>query len=269
MKRFILTLTIALSVMTASAESQDTTTSSQACIDINAVFIGNSITQGAIMKEPEKNSPPAQCTLLLGQAQGIGTVAMFNAGVSGRTTVDFLPGDNPMFSRIAKGAEVLRHGRPEAVMVFSIMLGTNDSASKGPTGSPVSDSDYKKNISLIIDSLQTRFPDAIFVLNRPVWYSANTHNGAVYLAEGQRRLDGYYTCLKELVGNYSLTNPGHVFMGDTDAYEHFRSAHEEEMFAENGYSGTFYLHPNIEGAKALARFWADAILRALRPSAEK
>lgn len=269
MKKFILTLTVALTVMTASAEKPDPTTSSQSCTDINAVFIGNSITQGAIMKEPEKNSPPAQCAQLLGQAQGIGTVAMFNAGVSGRTTVDFLPGDNPMFNRIAEGAASLKNAHPEAVTVFSMMLGTNDSASKGPTGSPVSDADYKKNISLIIDSLQARFPDAIFILHRPVWYSANTHNGAVYLAEGQRRLDGYYTCLKELVGNYSQTNPGHVFMGDTDAYEHFRSAHEEEMFAEKGYSGTFYLHPNIEGAKALARFWADAILRALRPSAEK
>lgn len=231
--------------------------------DINMIYIGNSITQGAIMKEPEKNSPPARCTEFLAQAEGIGDVAMFNGGVSGRTTVDFLPGDNPLFARVVDGAEGLRHNNPQAATVFSIMLGTNDSASKGPNGSPVSDADYTRNVALIIDSLQARFPDAIFVLHRPVWYSDNTHNGAVYLAEGQRRLDGYYACLRELVGEYSQSNPGHVFMGDTAAYDHFRRTHKEEMFAENGFSGTFYLHPNPAGAKALARYWADAILRAV------
>ena len=119
--------------------------------DINVIFIGNSITQGVLMEQPEKNAPPVRCAQYLANAPGIGNVEIFNAGLSGRTTVDFLPGDNPLFTRIADGAENLRVRHPQALTLFSIMLGTNDSAGSGPNGSPVSDGDYKKNISLIVD----------------------------------------------------------------------------------------------------------------------
>ena len=111
--------------------------------DINVIFIGNSITQGVLMEQPEKNAPPVRCAQYLANAPGIGNVEIFNAGLSGRTTVDFLPGDNPLFTRIADGAENLRVRHPQALTLFSIMLGTNDSAGSGPNGSPVSDGDYK------------------------------------------------------------------------------------------------------------------------------
>lgn len=237
--------------------------------DINVIFIGNSITQGVLMEQPEKNAPPVRCAQYLADAPGIGNVEIFNAGLSGRTTVDFLPGDNPLFTRIADGAENLRARHPQALTLFSIMLGTNDSAGSGPNGSPVSEGDYKKNISLIVDSLRARFPGAVFVLHRPIWYSSNTHNGAVYLEEGQRRLTGYYNCLLDVVDSYRSTYPDHVFMGDTGAYDYFRHNHKKEMVAENGKSGIFYLHPNKTGAMTLGRYWADAILRVIAPATSK
>jgi hypothetical protein len=36
------------------------------------------------------------------------------------------------------------------------------------------------------------------------------------------------------------------------------------MFAEDGKAGIFYLHPNEAGAKKLARFWAEAIVRTVK-----
>ena len=33
------------------------------------------------------------------------------------------------------------------------------------------------------------------------------------------------------------------------------------MFAEDGKAGTFYLHPNEAGARKLARYWAQAIVK--------
>lgn len=34
--------------------------------------------------------------------------------------------------------------------------------------------------------------------------------------------------------------------------------------AEDGKHGTFYLHPNAKGSKALAGFWAKGILNAIK-----
>lgn len=51
--------------------------------DINVIFIGNSITQGVLMEQPEKNAPPVRCAQYLANAPGIGNVEIFNAGLSG------------------------------------------------------------------------------------------------------------------------------------------------------------------------------------------
>ena len=60
---------------------------------VNIVFIGNSITQGVQLSDPQRQSPPAQTASWL-EKQNIGTIAIQNCGVSGKTTVDFLPASN-------------------------------------------------------------------------------------------------------------------------------------------------------------------------------
>lgn len=70
-------------------------------------------------------------------------VAFVNCGVSGCTTVDYLPAMNTLFPKMLTALASM--DAKEADMVFSIMLGTNDSAIKGPTGSPVLPQQYRTN----------------------------------------------------------------------------------------------------------------------------
>ena len=57
---------------------------------VNIVYIGNSITQGALLKTPVTEAPPVQASQYIEQATKQ-SVAFRNCGVSGTTTLDFLP----------------------------------------------------------------------------------------------------------------------------------------------------------------------------------
>ena len=99
---------------------------------VNIVFVGNSITYGATLPDREIQNPCVQAAEELRQLTGR-EVTMRNCGHSGMTTHNFLPGGNLFAECLAAGEELsLRPG----TLVFSIMLGTNDSAQRGPTGSP-------------------------------------------------------------------------------------------------------------------------------------
>ncbi len=223
----------------------------------NIVFIGNSITQGVILKNPQSEAPPAVAVKCL---EEMGYVVKYaNCGKSGNTTVDFLPATDTYFRHIINAADTLyEKGVP---LVFSIMLGTNDSATKGPNGSPVSPKQYQENLALIIDSLHARYPLSLFVLHRPVWYSPNTHNGASYLEEGLARLESYTPHLDALAKN----RPSYVYKGDRDAFGFFKKHATTYFFAENGRSGVFYLHPNVAGAEKLGAFWAKSLKKRITP----
>ena len=181
-----------------------------------------------------------------------------NCGRSGATTVDFLPATERDFVRVERAIKEIQQVS-YAPIVFSIMLGTNDSANFGPNGSPVSNEDYKKNLMTMIGRLRELCPEAVFVLQRPIWYSPNTHNGAQYLVAGQKRMVDYTNILIEI----ALENDD-VYMGDSDAFDYFQQKHRKYMFAEDGKAGIFYLHPNEAGARKLARFWARGIVNALK-----
>ncbi len=195
------------------------------------------------------------------------TVRFSNQGVSGSTTVDFLPMSNKLFPRTVKAADLL--SAEEGQLLFSIMLGTNDSAEKGPNGSPVSDTQYYENMKLIIDSLQSRYPTSLIVLHRPIWYSPNTYNGSIYLKAGLKRLNSYTPQIDRLIAFYAQTNPDHVFLGDTAGYDYFRTNNEKYLIPEDGNAGIFYLHPNKQGAKKLAAFWGQGVVKAVKESTEK
>ena len=217
---------------------------------INLVFIGNSITAGAGLTAATE-APPVKCGEYVETATGK-TVGVYNGGNSGKTTVDFLP-DRSLLPGVLSNAGTL--GTNGGKMYFSIMLGTNDSAESGTTGAPVSTSTYQTNMELIIDSIIAAFPESKIIVNYPIWYSDNTHNGATYEAAGQARLHSYYPIIDAIAGEYSQ-----VHAGDRNTWELFKE--RTNLFQAETYSsyGPFYLHPNATGADFLGQIWAKSLL---------
>lgn len=230
--------------------------------NINVVFIGNSITQGVLMDKPSHDAPPVKAALYLTKQPSVASVKYSNQGVSGCITLDYLPQTETLFPK-AKAAADAFAGETWATLVFSIMLGTNDSAISGTNGAPVSADQYKENMTTIINQLLALYPNCRIVLNRPVWYSPNTYNGAMYLKAGLERLRSYYPVLQSLVADYSERFPGQVFMGDTEAFDYFRTNYQTDLVPEDGNAGTFYLHPNVKGAAILGEYWGKAIMKCL------
>jgi lysophospholipase L1-like esterase len=231
----------------------------QAKLNLNIVFIGNSITYGANLSDPQSQAPPVTACQFLQQQPGIGKVAFANQGHSGFTTIDFLPKTGKPFADVEEAA--VDFSDPKALLIFSIKLGTNDSAMQGPNGAPVSPQEYETNLKVIIDSLLKEFPASLIVLQRPIWYSPNTYNGAKYLQEGLARLQSYFPKLNELVKQYAISRPNRVFAGDEDAFVYFKKHFLTDLTPEQGHQGTFYLHPNQQGAAALGNFWGKAIYK--------
>ncbi|SDC16121.1 GDSL-type esterase/lipase family protein [Pedobacter soli] len=228
--------------------------------NLNIVFIGNSITQGVQLANSVE-APPANAVADLLKQKGIGEVHFSNQGHSGYTTLDFLPGTRT-FTQIEEAANAFTDKK--ALLIFSVKLGTNDSAIQGPHGSPVSADRYIENVKIIVDKLLAGFPNAIVILQHPIWYSPNTYNGSKYLQEGLTRLQSYIPKIDSLVKSYEQSQPKHVFVGDKKAFAYFKKHHLTELIPEKGQAGTFYLHPNKTGAASLGRFWADAIGKIVR-----
>jgi lysophospholipase L1-like esterase len=227
--------------------------------NLNIVFIGNSITYGANLDSPKTEAPPVIAVAYLQRRENIGAVAFSNQGHSGFTTVDFLPAIGTAFRGVELAANSFTD--KQALLLFSIKLGTNDSAIQGPNGSPVAAENYQRNLKIIADSLLKEFPGCIIIFQHPIWYSPNTYNGAKYLQEGLDRLQSYIPKIDELVAEYAATYPKQVFTGDKKAFAYFKKHYLTDLTPENGHQGTFYLHPNKQGAMALGNFWGDAIYK--------
>jgi len=229
--------------------------------DIHIIYIGDSITEGVQLSDPASQAPPATASAYIKSQDGIGRLDFSNQGHSGFTTVDFLPGTRT-FKELEQAASGLA-GKP-GLLVFSIMLGTNDSAIHGPNGSPVSPDAYRANLNAIVGTLLKDYPGCMIIIHHPTWYSPNTYNGAQYLQEGLDRLQSYFPEIRKLVNSYAASHPGQVYAGDTNAFAYFKKEHLSSLIPENGHQGTFYLHPNEAGAKTLGIFWAKAIYRRIK-----
>lgn len=253
MKRLLTILLIAIFAVGIEAQAKDKI---KTC---NVIYIGNSITAGAGHKESQKSAPPTISAQILKKKLGK-DVNFRNCGRSGATTLDFVPSHNRDFKRVEKAVKEIQELSQEP-LIFSIMLGTNDSASTACYGAPASNAQYKKNLMELISRLREMAPGAIFVLQRPIWYSPNTYNGAMYLTAGLKRVTDYANVLLELAQQES-----DVFIGDYEAFDFFKENYRKYMFAENGNAGVFYLHPNEDGAVELAKFWSKGIINALRQS---
>ena len=227
--------------------------------NLNVVFIGDSITYGVLLKK----SPPLYAEDYLRHQLKAEQVAVSNQGVSGYTTVNFLPATATVFPKAEEAAARLQQQQPGA-LIFSIMLGTNDSAEDGPLGSPVSPRAYRDNMQTIIDRLLKDFPEAKVVVNYPIWYSPNTYNGARYLDEGLARLRRYFPEIDTLVKTYETSAPGHIYAGSKKAFDDFKRHSLADYTPQQGHRGTFYLHPNAAGAEKLGTYWAKAIYHAYR-----
>ena len=223
--------------------------------NINLLFIGNSITAGATLSNASTQAPPIVCRSLIQNATGI-TTNVYNGGHSGITTWGYLPGRDD-FTRIVSSAKAFKK-QNGGLTYISIMLGTNDSACTGTEGAPVSPDAYGNNIKTIIDALIEAVPDCKILLNYPIWYSPNTHNGATYLQEGLDRLHSYYPILDAIVEEYSQ-----VYAGNRGVWEFFED--NKVLFTkEAGNSGNFFLHPNVIGAQRLAEIWAKSLLEIMK-----
>jgi lysophospholipase L1-like esterase len=244
----------------------------EATTGYNIVFVGDSITAGATIPDSTTQATPVRCVERLRKHFHL-TVQMSNQGHSGHTTVDWLPSNNPSsdFQLAIAAAGALQSNQP-GQLIFSIMLGVNDSAERGPNGAPVSPADYSGNLHSIVDQLLVCCPDALVFVHYPTWYSTNTQNSSLYGSAGLARLKSYFPELNRLIADCAVAHPGRVFAGDKRAFDHFSKSYASELTAESGGQGTFYLHPNSAGAVVLGQFWADAIVAALpfrnnRPSA--
>ncbi|MEO6849422.1 MAG: GDSL-type esterase/lipase family protein, partial [Mucilaginibacter sp.] len=174
---------------------------------IKVIYIGDSITYGGWLNDIGTEAPPVLASSYLKHQRGIDSVEFSNQGHSGYTTVNFLPGGNAF---IAAEKAVGSFSDKDGSLVFSIMLGTNDSAVKGPRGAPVAPEDFKINMKSIVDQLLSDFPKSKIVINLPLWYSPNTYNGAQYLQEGLDRLQSYSEPIKMLIKEY---HNDRVFLG--------------------------------------------------------
>lgn len=230
---------------------------------LNIVFIGDSITFGSGLGTPISYAPPVHaCSYLLQQSK-YRDVEFSNQGLSGKTTLDYLPVTGKYFANVTKAADLFYKDK-EGTLVFSIMLGTNDSAIKGPHGAPVAPSTYQANLKTIADSLLTAYPECKIIINYPVWYSPTTYNTSKYLQEGLDRLQSYFPQIDALVAGYAITNKGCVFVGDKSAFKYFKKNFQTELIPEQGQQGIFYLHPNRKGAVSLGLFWGKAISKVIK-----
>jgi lysophospholipase L1-like esterase len=232
--------------------------------NINLVFIGDSITHGARLKDYTTQAPPVFAIGYLQKQNSLGNIQFSNQGVSGYTTIDFLPETRKAWPKVIAAANTLYNDK-SATLVFCIMLGTNDSAISGPNGAPVTPQKYRANLKTIADSLFAHYSGCKIVINHPIWYSTNTANGhSTYLQEGLTRLQSYFNEIDNLVKEYKQTRPNQVFRGDKKGFGYFKKHYETDLGDEKGPQGTFYLHPNQKGAKALGELWGKAINKALK-----
>ena len=233
----------------------------------NIVFIGNSITYGALHQQRELTAPPTQCARWLSGQADIDTVYFRNCGRSGKTTYHFLPreqdvvpaGDKTYFADVVAKTRELVSDHPTLPLIFSIMLGTNDTVER-PRNKHTTPDDYANNLCAIIDSLLALWPNAHVVLNKPIWYTPDyvTKNKSVGTKQSLELLDAYFKTFPLVM---SRCKPGHVHIGDNDAYRYFEKHWQTDIIEEkDSRDQSYWLHPNERGAAKLAEFWGKAIL---------
>ena len=128
----------------------------------NIVFIGDSITHGAGTAQPATQAAPVVCGKLLEKQIPGSSVFVCNQGHVGYTSGGIAKGMAGIEKAVAPFAAA-----HSGQLVFSIMLGTNDSANSGPGGAPASAPDYRKNMKAIVDKILAAHPGAKILSSTP------------------------------------------------------------------------------------------------------
>ncbi len=147
-------------------------------------------------------------------------------------------------------AKKLMADHPDGAVIFSIMLGTNDSANKGPRGAPISPERYEKDMRQIVDALTKSYPNCMIFIHHPTWYSKNTHNTADYEGDSAHdRLLSYMPIIDKLVAEDAKNTPRHVYAGDTDAYDPLRKGMGNRTLSATREEWNFLPAPQCEGSR--------------------
>ncbi len=234
----------------------------EASQSLNIVFVGDSITFGYLLKNPENEAPPAHAVKILQAMPGISSVCFANCGKNGFRTDQFLP-DTPGSAwphvRLAADSFTNRQGR----LLFSIMLGANDAGVATPAL-------YGSNLTALASALLANYPDSCMVIHHPLWSSKVPSSHPEVLCQ-------YIPVINALVETFGQSHPGRIHLGDVKGWDFFEANHEKICFKETRDGLPYYIHPNAEGAAHLGQYWAQAIyhtvmgnvfsFRALRPAA--
>lgn len=227
---------------------------------LNIVFVGDSITSGYLMKTPVRDAPPVYAAAWLKGRPGITNVLFRNCGKPGYRTDQFLPDRlNSEWGEVKQAGESFRN--VPGKLVFSIMLGTNDSAGHNDTGIHPPER-FKSDMKILVEALCASFPESVVVIHHPTGY---TKAPGTY----PENLALYKPIIDSLVEKAAGTHPGRVFLGDVKAWSFFDRHRETHWFCEARGSVPYYVHPNERGAAAIGQLWGEAIARAVFSSRQR
>jgi acyl-CoA thioesterase I len=199
---------------------------------VRIAFMGNSITIGAGLTNPNVENYPAQVATMLSKIYG-DTCVVGNFAVSGRTLLKH--GDFPLWNEIQ-----YPNSWNFAPDIVFILLGTNDT--KPQNWGPYSN-EYFSDYQSMIDSFRVRNPRVKFISGYPppcfehknlslVWEINDSIilNGVIPIVDSIAKING-----NEIVDFYHpLLNSGSLFPDE--------------------------VHPNVEGSKIMAQLVVDKIV---------
>lgn len=244
------------------------------------VFFGDSITAGYGTSGAGTMLLPSPTAFALAKVAALNPARRFvgiNQGVPGTTLSDWNPAGGPggafavLLANGISAAATLFAQNPGAQQVFSIMLGTNDSASGGNNNSPagtISVANYQAKLTGIIAALLAAWPLAKVIAHYPPWYSPNTALGsAVFAQAGLDALIGYMAPLRAAVAGFPASQ---VRLGDTTNFAVTAAGYASLLQGETGVHGTLFLHPKGTvgtdgriGTQVVGEAWGAAISQAL------
>ena len=222
------------------------------------VFVGDNITNSTAPSDIITDAATTECAKNLSQGFGL-TVHISNQADNKFTTTDWRPSSNTNSDfqhaiEAAQSLETQQHGQ----LIFSIMLGANDSAGYGPN-KPVAPSIYEDNLQSMIDQFLVNYPDAFVFLHYPIYRPANGQINEELAPLALKRLHSYLPMIDALVSTNATRHPNRVFAGDKTAIDYFSTNYSSALTPEKNLQDAFSANPNDTDALALGRYWADAI----------
>ncbi len=200
---------------------------------IKVACVGDSITYGHGVEDWETNSYPAQLQALLGEEYHVANYGSSGACVN-------LDGDQPYYKRDVYAASVAYDAD---IIVF--MLGTNDAKPENWDGLDAFMEDYMELLGTYLKS--GKHPQVYIGLCAEAYYTEDAD-----LSTGIAGFDIQPAIVDEIAESLSLLPASSVYPFSVIDIHGLTEAHPEWFEADG-------IHPNTDGAKAIAEAVADAI----------